>query len=299
MDSKPQRTSLFKFIRFILLILVLAVIAWSLYDFEHRKSQSILGTLKLNVELITQLNAEQQALQQKIAVLQKTFNDSTDWKMREATELVLQADIQLRTQSNKEQAVYFLTSAKTLLDKADPNKVLALKQALTPLIAQLKQVKAVPLAEINQVLIKNQRLLPALIFTVSPNILPEEVDQNPPQSGWRASVQRIVNQFKTFIVVRKADAPLLPLLSKDMQSLAEQHLSALLTQTQGAALLQQDKIYRDNLQQILWLVEHYYDLKNQQTQRFLSEIGALQKINVQPAFPDVGPVLTLFIETSK
>jgi uroporphyrin-3 C-methyltransferase len=300
MDTKIKSLSFFKIVCLLILILALALISWIVYDFHYRKSNAILNAVNLNVDMITRLHSGQEQNREKIEMLQASLQNSNNWKLREVTGLIIQADTQLRTARNRDQALYFLTTAKTLLDTTNLTQTASLSGTLNPVIAQLKQLKTTPLIQINQTLIQAQQSLPNLIFTVRPNLLPDEkIAISTDKTGPSAWFNAFLNKFKNFIIIRKTDTPLLPLLSEDMKALAEQHLSALLTQAQFAALAGQNEIYQEDLKQVSWLVEHYYDLNNEHTKGFIANLNELQKINVQPAFPDLAPVLNLFMAATE
>lgn len=256
----------------------------------------IAGTIQLWYLVTTTKNLQQQINVSQAKVTQLKFsldNQDGHWRLAGASYLIDLANIQLHLQHDITAAIYLLERVQQILPNPPEAASQAATAAVTTALHRLKQLKPVPRAEINQRLINLALQIPTLILAPTTNVLPMERVVLPitaPQTGWRGWLLGVLDKLKNLVVLRHSDSVILPLISSDIQALTEQHLLFLLTQTQWAAWQAQGVIYHENLQQLSWLIEHYYRLDNLPTQKVLKTLTELQKIDIAPVLPDLSRV---------
>ncbi len=288
----PRRSWIGLFL--LLVVVIAAVFAWIYWQ----PQRTIIAVSKNYVHWpIINSSAEQPtlaALSERVDTLQQNVNqlmqrNTTDegWILSEVQYSIRLAVYHLQMDRNVANAIVLLQTAD---QQASQLKNMPIHQALLQAISALQAVPQVDidnmiaqLAALNQLIIKLPQVNPQM----------QKVDM--PIDTTKYSIwQRVWHELKSVIIIRKVDDQIAPLLNQDQRENLNQHLMMLLTQAQWAVLHHDQTVYLLSLQQIENFVVYYFGLNQAATKQVLDSLHSLQQQNVDPAMPDLNPLLKIF-----
>ena len=316
-ETKPATVKKTSAVHALLFIIIFFVILGTLGGFyllwENQQKNSIreqLAQQQLNQQ-INALKQQQQSsseqYQQQIEALKtaqknlrtnltKLVRNNThlrnDWLLAEAEYLVQLANYRLLLEKDIVTAQVALKAADTrLAEVADP-ALLPVRKILARDIQSLGNITPVDLAGLSvtlSALSENIRKLPLR----TPDPQTRKLQQAEQQSSKRKLDSltelpaAIWQDIKNLIVIRHHDKPLQPLLAPDQHFFLVQNLALQVEQARLALLNGQNTVYQERLETIKKWINDYFDTSHNITRNMLSNIEALQKVDIDPPLPDI------------
>ncbi len=110
-------------------------------------------------------------------------------------------------------------------------------------------------------------------------------------TDWKDALNTSWHALERVIIIRHHGQPIEPLLAPDEYLYLKQNIQLQLQQAQWAALHQQQAIYVLSLQRAASWVNHYFTDNGLLSRAVQQNLVELQKIKIQPALPDIVPVV--------
>ena len=211
------------------------------------------------------------------------------WARAEALYLLDLAQRQLDLDHDVDTAIAAMEAADARLAAfKDP----ATAEVRRLLARDLTALQAVPLPNLPEVLARLTALekaapgLPILGVPLAHVTRPEPEPQ--PAGVLQRAWRRIVHAFSGLVSFRRVDPASMQLVTKEEQSLRQQHLELQLLTARVAAMQPDGPSYSSALETAgAWLVQ-YFDTSSPEVQAAQKEILALRGINVEPQQPQIG-----------
>ena len=234
-----------------------------------------------------QWNDAIKAQTQAITTLQQSQGDSKNvWAMLEAQYLVKLANDNLQFDGNLATVISLLQTADVdLRDLADP-RITSIRETLATDIASLQAVKQVDIVGVYArlaALSEQTDKLPLPTKLTPDDSQAAPIDEN--LSWWRRGLQQTWRALSKVVIVRYNPNGTLPLITPEQQDFLYENFHAVLEKAMWALLHKQPEIYRSSLQQASDWTKKYFLQDSQVTQAMLTELNALQQIDVRPDAP--------------
>jgi len=320
--SETRKLSTFATTALVLVLIVLAVMAWQWYasrqhflSLESELSEKIeqfnqinqqsLALAKNADERSTSANAHSALLDQKLAesqdqlqALQTLYtelaNNREERLISEVEQLLIIANQQLQIAGNIKPALLALQTADSRLQQLETPQATQLRKALAQDIQHLQNL---PTVDIVGMSLKLENLsnsidsLPLLSerHPESKNTPVPDWDSNP----WHRLAQEIWSDLKRMIRIERVDRPEPPLLAPDQRYFLRENIRLRLL-TARIALLQHDEAtYRADLQAASdWITKHF-DLRENSTRNALGSLKELSSSEIVIDIPDITESLGL------
>lgn len=326
--KQPTQKKSFRFawgrigVLFLILLIIVGMIVASFaycrlfrFDKELRVAVTSLETqLADSQKQITDLQnnsaAVQQAMQQTMDELKNVnktvtdlvatqHNNKAEWTVAEAHYLVKLANDNLQFAGNVPLAITLLQMAdQQIHDLADPSRD-PIRKALAGDIANLQSTPQVDVAGIYlRLSALNEQLdklpLPNKQTNTSQSNAQASSDQN--EVWWQRGLQTTWQSLRQLVVVRYNKSGNVPFMTPDQEAFLFQNVHAMLEHAMWALLHGQADIYRTSLEQTSVWVKQYFVTDSTVTQAVLTELDALQKLNVHLSVPKITNSLQAFQE---
>lgn len=246
-----------------------------------------------NKEQIKNIHSFQENLRRNMTnLIRNNQNLRNDWLMAEAEYLVQLASHRLVLEKDVTTAVVALKAADArLAEVADP-ALLSVRKILKNDLQILNNIPVIDLAGLSVTLSALSNNIPNLPLR-TPDPKTHKLNQ---QEKTQASSEvkdisdlpaAIWQDIKSLVVIRNHQKPLEPLLAPNQHFFLLQNLALLLEQSRLALLNGHNEIYQERLQTTKKWIKQYFDTEHNVTRNMLSNIGELQKIDINPTLPDI------------
>ncbi len=230
--------------------------------------------------------AAMQAQENKLSGLLQT--NAQDLQILQANFLVRSAQAVLSLEGNIELALRLLQSAAQELSQIKGDELQPLKQALTSDIEALQHVPVVDTENIYLRLVAIDEQIDHLTLE-SVNALPEKtaVKKAESLSWWKQGLHSAWQALQQVVIVKKIQPSTLPFVPPDQQIYFYQNLKLQLSQAEWALLRGKTAIYQLSLKQAFDWIKQYAKQNDAVTEQVLTELTALQQIDIHPAAPTI------------
>ncbi|MFI4918263.1 MAG: uroporphyrinogen-III C-methyltransferase [Legionellales bacterium] len=331
---KPQKTSGPKNNALLIgftLILAIAALATALYTCEQ--SQQLQKKLRQdNANLLAQVDQlkheqnnrlqeidtktnnsqqSQQALQDKIdhldqqmsSSLGQRFFQTQDWLLLKVRYCLELAQINTHWSNDFDTSAALMQQADTLLKQLNGPQIFAIRQALAEEISQLKAIPNIDVAGVLSQLDAAQNSISNLPIhatlddraSKAKEVLPKAA--NP--SSWRSRLQDNVHLLEQFVVIRRNDEPIQPLMSPFFESILRESIQLNLQQAQWAVLNNNASVFQSALKQAITNLKRTFNEEAQSTVAVIKQLTELQKTQLTQEKPVIElalPLLNQFID---
>jgi len=279
-------------------------ILWENQQLNTIKQQNInqeITTLKQQQSKVTAQNKEQikniHSFQENLRrnmtnLIRNNQNLRNDWLMAEAEYLIQLASHRLLLEKDVATAVVALKAADArLAEVADP-ALLSVRKILKNDLQILNNIPVIDLAGLSVTLSALSNNIPNLpLRTPDPKTHKLNQLEKTQASSEVKNISElpaaIWQDIKNLIVIRHHQKPLEPLLAPNQHFFLLQNLALLLEQSRLALLNGHNEIYQERLQTTEKWIKQYFDTEHNVTRNMLSNIGELQKIDINPTLPDI------------
>lgn len=249
---------------------------------------------------MTTVNSQLTALEKTIQQ-QNTVPSIQSYFLLEATYLSQQAMLNLAFGRDVPAAIALLQAADKRLQATQDLTFYKLRQSLADNIIALQAVPSVDieglLTRLNA-LQKQVEQLPLFSVPKPEPGAPKSATLLTTEKEWRKALRESWEALQKVVIIRHREQPIGPLLPPDQETYLRQNLRLVLQQAQWAVLHNQANIYRISLQQATEWIQHYFANNEPSTQAMLKSLIELQKINIRPELPDLGPMVQLFTQST-
>jgi uroporphyrin-3 C-methyltransferase len=211
------------------------------------------------------------------------------WARAEALYLLDLAQRQLDLDHDVVTAIAAMEAADARLAAFKDPAMAEVRRLLARDLAALRAVPLPNLAEVLERLTALERAAPGLPILGVPLAHVTRAEPEPQPAGtlqraWR----RVVHAFSGLASFRRVDPASMQLVTKEEQSLRQQHLELLLLTARVAAMQPDGPAYTSALEAAgAWLAQ-YFDTSSPEVRSAQQEILALRGVNVEPQQPQVG-----------
>lgn len=254
---------------------------------------------------IDQLQTAQQQQQQTLNGIQSSdgklhhqlSGDNSAWLVSEALYLAKLANYTLIFQHDTATSISLLETTDQLLRRTNHPKVLAVRQVIANAVSQLKATPVLDspgLYVMLAALAQATDRLPLLtdvttINTGGKNKTDTAMSAN---DNWQ---QRFLNNAKQvwrhLVVIQRQQSSLVAAVDGQQRNLLNQYSLLLISQAQTAVLRQDQKTYQSSLEQLMMMINKYYDTKQQTVQQILAQVSQSKQISIAPTIPDLTNVI--------
>ena len=246
-----------------------------------------------NEEQIKSIHAFQENLRHNLTNLVRNNQHlRNDWLMAEAEYLIQLANHRLLLNKDVATAIVALKAADArLAEIADP-ALLNIRKILANDLLTLNNIPKVDITGLSITLSALSNNIPNLpLRTPDPKTHKITQEEKSTTSSNIENVQQlpaaIWKDIKSLIVIRHHQKPLEPLLAPNQHFFLVQNLALLLEQSRLALLNGHNEIYQERLATTEKWIKQYFDTDHNVTRNMLTSIAELQKMNIDPALPDI------------
>ena len=244
--------------------------------------RSEIGTLGNKVGT---LETEQQGLRESTETLYELFGrDRADWQLAEVEYLMRVAQHKLILEDDFAGAALTLQAASDRLGRTGDPGMLPVRVTISEEVAALKTRERPDLVGMTLTLARLARQVPALEPGFAPRIdeTGDGLPQVSPPEDWR---DRLSAFIESLVEVRHESAPPTAVEAEvaDVSETLEDNLKL----ARWAVLDRDARQYAELIDRSLRLLREYYDLDNAANHDFMSELQALQKMQLRPQKPDI------------
>lgn len=227
---------------------------------------------------------------QTITDLQKSQRaNKDDFLAAEALFLVKLANDHLQFENNVSVAIKLLQSADQDLASLTDPQINSVRAAIAADLAALQRTPQVDVSGIYArlaVLSNEMDKLPVInAFANAKNPTVEKNDATLP--WWRRGLNSMSDALRHMVIIRNNQSNVPPFITPDQQAFLFQNLMAMVEKAEWGLLHHQQAIYQDSLQQANNWIKQYTVVDSPVTKQVLANLQELQKMNVQPAVPNV------------
>ncbi len=261
------------------------------------KEQQLAVTTQ-NEEQIKNIHSFQENLRRNLTnLIRNSQHLRNDWLMAEAEYLIQLANHRLLLEKDITTAAVALKAADArLAEVADP-ALLYIRKILANDLQTLNNIPTIDLAGLSVTLSALSNNIPNLpLRTPDPKTHKLNQAERTRVSSDVKSIKdlptAIWKDIKSLIVIRNHEKPLQPLLAPDQHFFLVQNLALLLEQSRLALLNGHNEIYQERLATTEKWINQYFDTEHNVTRNMLASIKELQKIDIDPALPDISTTYT-------
>ncbi|RMF19677.1 MAG: hypothetical protein D6758_01500 [Gammaproteobacteria bacterium] len=324
---KPVRTGALwaAIVLLLILVVVLSAGGWMLWQAQQQTAERVSelavlkGTLaeertRILDEASTRLQetlrlteerqkAAEARLQQQISqlatkVLQQSATSRTDWLLAEAEYLLRLANQRLGLERDVKGALKVLEAADTVLAEADDPALVPVRQAIAEERAALR---ATGLPDRTGLFLRLDALagqverLNQTVFIAPVETHTSVGDQAEAEgaSDWTGRLARLQQQVEKYLVIRRLDKPVEPLLSPDQIAYLKANLRLMLEQAQLAVMQQDEAVYAASLAKAERWLRQWLVGQDAATTALLDTLAELQRETIAPELPDITRSLRL------
>lgn len=267
-------------------------------DQEINQTSAMQQAMQAQLQDINRAQQQQQELMEQYAqglsrALQRVQSKSEDFQLEEVLALVKQARIQLLWRHSPGVAIRLLQLADEELKTMANPRYLPIRKALARDMVSLSAVPALDKQGLLAKLNAFQQQIPQLpIIGNTTEGMPamdndDQQQTDTEQAWWQQGLHRTWQKLQHVVVVRKRDAAIEPLMTKEQQRILTQHCQLLLQQAEWALINQDQAVYANSLQQAIEHLKQHFNADDQRTRSLMSALQQLSMINVAPELPDI------------
>lgn len=241
---------------------------------------------------VATISAQQAQLATEWQAIEKGNLDH--WQIAEAHYFVKLANDRLQLLHQNGLAIILLQRAEKILQGIGDERLAAIRQSIT---VNLSKLQALPTIDINALYTRLHQT------TSSLNDLPllnETKNSNHPStaaknvSWWREGLENAWQKLRQVVIIRRLDSNALPLVMPDEKIFLYHNIMAQVDNAIWGLLHRDSIVYTTSLERAHTWIQRYFVSNNPKTQNVLSELEALQKIDIQTSSIDVSDTLALF-----
>jgi len=300
------------FVTFVIAVvaLVLVIIVWSnkwplMTNTPAPQNQEAFAQLQSTVNQLSQqvdtmnttLTTEQQSIANSKAAVEKVLSQVSQsqdlWQLEDASHLLQVANYTLSFSHNVKTTVALLETADSRLKNLQDPDVYSIRQAIAKEITSLQAVNQVDVPGIYsqlQALSEQATKLPLVEDRFKQNDDNNYLQEKKAQETG-SFAKGMWHALSQVVVIRHHDQPIQPLLSRASHTILMQNMYLEFLQAQWGLLHQQQTVYQASLQQLVSMLNDYFVETSSQVQQVVTSLQALEKINVNPAVPNIGDSL--------
>ena len=233
-------------------------------------------------------SSDVQALQRSIA--ETNIRHPSDWILSEVEYLVNLSGRKLWLEQDVKTTISLLAAAdQRVVEMGDPS----LNPLRRALLEDINMLEALPKRDADRVVLalsSLERRIDKLI--ISDLEMPDagknaKADISTNVDDWKENLGKSWDVFiESFIVVTHRDTPVEALLSPEQAWYLKENLRNHLSKAEFAIYREQQDIYDISMQNAMQLIELYYDMTDNNTQKFHDSIKRLSKQTVSVTYPD-------------
>ncbi len=239
------------------------------------------------------LSAAQQQLRDALQVLQKERPETErDWVLREAEYLILIAMRRLQLEQDVDTALVALQTADArVLALANP-ALIPLREQITTDMNALRSVELTDITSMTAYLSDLQKQVDTLplkssITETSRSQLADAVPTEPVNTGWKAIPERIWQELKSLVVIRRSDDSGVSFVMPEEHYYVIQNLKLELANARLAVLRRDSPALQASVDQISDWLQRYFNADTAAVNSILTGMGQLRQQNLSPSLPDI------------
>lgn len=219
------------------------------------------------------------------------------WTLDEVRYLLQQAVFTLKFSHSVPAAQHLLQLVNARLLSLGNPEVQALQSNVSQALEQLKAIPEVDRAHILAELDTVGQQLAAVPIKVpqlekqtqNPTEIHKESKSNLPQ--WRLVLNQSLQALHEIVIIKQQQVPIEPMLSEQSYFYLLEQLQFRVQQAEWAVIKTNNQLYQKSLQQIVSLLQSYFETNATRTQAVLTQLKTLQQIDIEPKLPELTPLV--------
>jgi len=256
---------------------------------EQQSAEAVATTKQLEQQL-----AQSRNQQENLETLYKELTNSREERtIAEIEQLLIIANQQLQLAGNIRPALLALQTAYGRLQQIETPQAVLLRKTVLDDIQHLQNLPQANIPELNVALEKLAQTIDTL-----PLVSDRHPETPPAQSAseanqWRRFAREIWGDFKNLVRLERIDRPEPPLLSPEQTFFLRENVKLRLLMARIALLQQDEKSYRDNMEDAAKWIKQHFDVTDPETLKVLSRIRGLADDAMETQMPDINESLGL------
>ncbi|SES97919.1 uroporphyrinogen-III C-methyltransferase [Thorsellia anophelis] len=239
---------------------------------------------------------EQETAQSQIAAIEDKVNrlatqDNTAWLVSQADFYIKMAARRLWSEKDVLTAMALLKTADSSLAEMNDSSLIQTRTAIASDIAALAALNP---PDIDGIVARMSTLLNTVdTLVLKPEFrwvtdhINETTEPTNSISDWRQNLMANWRNFSNdFISIRKVDGAAEPILMPEQVVYLRENIRARLLLATQAVSRRQDRVYQDTINDVLTVINQYFDVDDKQTQHIISELSELQKQPLEMTLPE-------------
>ena len=222
----------------------------------------------------------------------------TDWLIAETEYLLRLANQRLLLEKDHSGALKILQAADGVLAETDEAALFPVRRAVSREIADLKAVGDIDreglYLKIDALIEQVRKLDNDLFFQDSPLLelgLSETSTED--VSNWQSRMDATLERLEQYLVIRRRDEPVEPLMAPEQIYYLKQNLRLMLEQAQLALLDRNQEVYARSLEKAEAWIEEYFRSTDPVTKAMVATLGEVSQASIDPELPDISESLRL------
>lgn len=238
---------------------------------------------------LTALERQQQGM--AAALMEIKSSDQDAWRIDELAQLVRLAEQRLFLARDQQTALRLLSSADRLARDIDDAALHGLRAALAHDLAALHAVPRIDRQGLFVRLVALEGRVDQLPIRVPRLESSAVINDSAQKGGWRKWVDRVWEQMRGLVVVRRDQQTPEALLSRDQEFYLRQNLRFLLKQAQSAVLEANTDVYQVVMKTLEEWLLRWFDSDATSVAAFVAEVRVLTAEKVAATLPDLSATI--------
>lgn len=224
-----------------------------------------------------------------------------EWLLAEVESLLRLAQQGLVITGDVNSAIALFLASEDILQQINDPAIFSIRQVLA---AELLSLRAVTEVDVEKIYLQlgevNQRIeaLGVISGIAEQSVATEEIDITPVEGepGRTGVLGSVLDKFSEYIVIRRRDDVIQPLLTSDEKVYVKQNVQLQLQQARLALLREQEVIYQSSIAEAAENIELFLIGEGSQKQNILSALAELQETEIIVRVPAVSNTLSALRE---
>lgn len=254
-----------------------------------KENAQLVQTSKALADEQTRLIADWRAAQQ---------GNLAKWQAAEAQYLVNLANDQLQYNADPNMAKILLQKAEQTLNNLQDPQLMAIQKSIAADLASLTTLPQNDVTNLYIQVLGLDKQIDQLTFPMNP--LVQQSNQSPMMqstanlSWWQAGLQKAWQGLQQIVIVRKTGSEAPPITLPEEKTFLYQNLHAQMSNIMWAILHHNNTVFQASIENAMSWIKQYFAQDNDVTKNLISNLGALQKINLEPTSINFAATLKLF-----
>lgn len=266
-----------------------------IFDLESKISNITGSQDQLRSEIDGNIAAEINNIERSIADIKESGSKNyRDWVLSESEYLLQIANHRLQLEADINTAIKALRIADSKITGLKDPSLLPVRKQLADEISALESTQLPDIRGMVLTLDSLQAMSPKIDLKISirPPVIQKETQENKDEKislkNWEQLLDRIWNELKTLVVIKKHDQSLAPVLTMEQQQTIRHILQLKIQGIRTALLNKQPELFMDSIKDSLAWLQENFDGGDSNVALLESRLEEFQAVQLNVKLPDIG-----------